>query len=60
MTFQKAQTIPVLISSLNAQEKPEWAMISALGIIAIIPPTIIAIVMDKYLVQGLSFGSASK
>ena len=35
-------------------------MISALGIIAIIPPTIIAIVMDKYLVQGLSFGSASK
>lgn len=60
MTFQNAQTIPVLISSLNAQEKPEWAMISALGIIAIIPPTIIAIVMDKYLVQGLSFGSASK
>ena len=60
MTFQKAQTIPVLISSLNAQEKPEWAMISALGIIAIIPPTIIAIVMDKYLVQGLSFGSANK
>ena len=60
MTFQKANTIPVLISSLNAQEKPQWAIISALGIIAVIPPTIIAIVMDKYLVQGLSFGSATK
>lgn len=60
LSFQKAQTIPVLISSMNAQMKPEWAIISALGIVAIIPPTIIAIVMDKHLVQGLSFGSASK
>lgn len=60
LTFQKAQTIPVLISSMNAQMKPEWAIISALGIVAIIPPTIIAVVMDKYLVKGLSFGSASK
>ena len=60
MTFQNAQTIPVLISSMNAQMKPEWAIISALGVLAIIPPTIIAIVMDKYLVPGLSFGSASK
>lgn len=60
LTFQKANTIPVLISSLNAQEKPQWSIISALGIIAVIPPTIIAIVMDKYLVRGLSFGSATK
>lgn len=60
LTFQKAQTIPVLISSLNAQMKPEWSIISALGIVAIIPPTLIAVLMDKYLVQGLSFGSAGK
>lgn len=60
LSYQKAQTIPILISSLNAQMKPEWSIISALGVIAIIPPAIIAIVMDKYLVQGLSFGSASK
>ena len=60
LTFQKAQTIPVLISSMNAQMKPEWSIISALGIVAIIPPTIIAVAMDKYLVKGLSFGSASK
>lgn len=60
LTFQKSNTIPVLISSLNAQEKPQWAMISALGIIAVIPPSIIAIFMDKYLVKGLSFGSATK
>lgn len=60
LSYQKAQTIPILISSLNAQMKPEWSIISALGVIAIIPPTIIAIVMDKYLVQGLSFGSGNK
>lgn len=60
LSYQKAQTIPILISSLNAQMKPEWSIISALGVIAIIPPAIIAIVMDKYLVQGLSFGSSSK
>jgi multiple sugar transport system permease protein len=60
LSYQKAQTIPILISSLNAQMKPEWSIISALGVIAIVPPTIIAIVMDKYLVRGLSFGSASK
>ena len=60
LSYQKAQTIPILISSMNAQMKPEWAIISALGVIAIIPPTIIAFAMDKYLVKGLSFGRASK
>jgi multiple sugar transport system permease protein len=60
LTFQKAQTLPVLISGLNAQNEPKWAIISAVGVIAIIPPVIIAVLMDKHLVKGLSFGAGKK
>lgn len=60
LTFQKSVTLPVLISSMNAQMSPQWSIISALGVVAMVPPAVIAVVMDRYLVQGLSFGSAGR
>ncbi|GGF93536.1 carbohydrate ABC transporter permease [Paenibacillus abyssi] len=53
LTFQDAQTFPVFISGLNAQMEPKWSIISATGVVAILPPTLIAILMDKYIVSGL-------
>lgn len=53
LTIQNAQTFPVFISGLNAQMEPKWAIISATGVMAILPPAIIAILMDKYIVSGL-------
>ena len=56
ITFEKAQTLPVLIAGMISQMEPMWWIISALGIISIIPPAILAIFLDKYLVRGLLFG----
>jgi len=56
ISFERSQTLPVLISGMNAQMEPMWWTISALGTISIIPPAILAIFLDKYLVRGLLFG----
>lgn len=56
ITFEKAQTLPVLIAGMISQMEPMWWIISALGIISIIPPAILAIFLDKYLARGLLFG----
>ena len=56
ITFEKAQTLPVLIAGMISQMEPMWWIISALGVISIIPPAILAIFLDKYLVRGLLFG----
>lgn len=53
LTFQKAQTIPILISAQHFQRGPQWWAISVLVIIAVIPAVIIAISMQRYLIQGL-------
>jgi len=55
ITFEKSQTLPALISGMNAQMEPMWWTISALGILSIIPPAILAVFLDKYLVRGLLF-----
>lgn len=56
ITFEKAQTLPVLIAGMISQMEPMWWIISALGVISIIPPAILVIFLDKYLVRGLLFG----
>ncbi len=56
ITFERAQTLPVLIAGMISQMEPMWWIISALGIISIIPPAILAIFLDKYLARGLLFG----
>ena len=55
ITFEKTQTLPVLIAGMISQMEPMWWIISALGIISIIPPAILAIFLDKYLARGLLF-----
>ncbi|MFB6272683.1 MAG: carbohydrate ABC transporter permease [Salinibacter sp.] len=53
LTFQKARTIPILISAQHFQRGPQWWAISVLVIIAVVPAVIIAISMQRYLIQGL-------
>lgn len=56
-TRRGAQTYPVLIPSLVGGHETLWHMIAALSILAIIPVTIIALVLQKRLVRGLTLGA---
>lgn len=57
LTFQKAQTIPLLIAGQNTQRGPQWWDLSAMAIITILPALVITIVLQRRLVSGLTLGA---
>jgi multiple sugar transport system permease protein len=55
--FKEAMTLPVLIAgSLTVRGLDFWK-VSSLSILAIIPPVILAIILSRYLVRGLTMGA---
>ncbi|MFL6113944.1 MAG: carbohydrate ABC transporter permease [Catenulispora sp.] len=56
LTFNNAQTLPLYITSLNAQSQPLWWQISAVGLIALIPPAIVTVVLDRYMARQVLVG----
>lgn len=57
LTFQKAQTIPLLIAGQSTQRGVEWWNISAMAIITILPALLITLILQKRLVSGLTLGA---
>jgi multiple sugar transport system permease protein len=53
LTYNKAQTMPLLIAAQHFQRGPQWWDISVLAVIAIAPVVIIALFLQRYLVKGL-------
>ncbi len=58
LTFRKASTLPIVIANMSAQMEPRWWLISAVGIIAIIPPMIAVIVLDRFIERQVLQGGA--
>ena len=55
--YQKAMTLPVMIAgSLSVRGLDFWK-VASLSILAIIPPVILAVVLSRYLVRGLTMGA---
>lgn len=55
--FRKAMTLPVLIAgSLTVRGLDFWK-VASLSILAIIPPVILALVLSRYIVRGLTLGA---
>ncbi len=56
LTFDKAQTMPLLIASQRTQEAIKWWDISSLTVIMILPVLVIFIVLQKYFVRSSILG----
>jgi multiple sugar transport system permease protein len=55
--FKNAMTLPVMIAgSLTVRGLDFWK-VASLSILAIIPPVILAIILSRYLVRGLTMGA---
>jgi multiple sugar transport system permease protein len=55
--YQKAMTLPVMIAgSLTVRGLDFWK-VSSLSILAIIPPVILAMLLSRFLVRGLTMGA---
>ena len=52
-----AMTLPVGISGRVTQYEIEWGVMSAAGVVAMIPILVFALAVQRYLVRGLSLGA---
>nr|WP_275941476.1 carbohydrate ABC transporter permease [Planosporangium mesophilum] len=52
-----AKTIPVAIAEFTGRNAVDFGLIAAGGVLAALPPVLIALVFQRYLIGGLSTGS---
>jgi multiple sugar transport system permease protein len=57
LTFRRSQTLPVMISGQANELGAYWWIMSALGLIGIVPMVVLGIYASKWLVRGLSAGA---
>ena len=56
LTNTKTRTIPVLIKSFVSEKSVSWGIMSASGLLAAIPLIIFGLLIQNYLVRGLTAG----
>jgi multiple sugar transport system permease protein len=52
-----AQTMPIVVASFTSDFNISFSFINAAGVLAIVPPVLIAIVFERYIVSGLTAGA---
>ena len=60
MSNQQMWTIPVGLNALSSQFAAEWGMVTAGGVICLIPATIVVIFLQNFLIAGLTAGSVKE
>lgn len=53
LSYSRTQTVPLLIAAQHFQRGPQWWDISALSTLAVLPPIVITVALQKYFVRGL-------
>ncbi|WP_315836246.1 carbohydrate ABC transporter permease [Bradyrhizobium prioriisuperbiae] len=53
----QAQTLPIVISSFVLDFTINFSFVNAAGVLAIVPPVILAILFERYIVSGLTAGA---
>ena len=56
-TSINAKTLPVLIAEFSSKFGPDYISMAAAGVVASLPPLLLALVFQKYLVSGLTAGA---
>lgn len=52
-----AQTMPIVVASFTSDFSISFSFINAAGVLAIIPPVIVAVLFERYIVSGLTAGA---
>jgi len=52
-----SQTMPMVVASFTSDFTISYAFINAAGVLAVIPPVLLAIVFERYIVSGLTTGA---
>lgn len=57
LTYTRAATLPILISSYMSSEGLFWAKMSAAGVLSILPIVVVGWAVHKQFVRGMTFGA---
>lgn len=60
LTRVKAQTFPVQVSAFLGVKGIQWGPMAAFGVAGSIPPLVLAIAAQRYLVRGLTYGAVKE
>jgi len=52
-----SQTLPIMVASFTSDFTISFSFINAAGVVAIVPPVIVAVVFERYIVSGLTAGA---
>ena len=52
-----SQTLPIVISGFVMDFTTSFSFVNAAGVIAIVPPVVLAILFERYIVSGLTAGA---
>jgi multiple sugar transport system permease protein len=57
LSSANAQTMPLLVAAQNATRGPQWWYMSVLIVVMILPVTILAILLERFITRGLLIGA---
>lgn len=52
-----SQTMPIVVASFTSDFNISFSFINAAGVLAIVPPVVVAIMFERYIVSGLTAGA---
>ena len=53
----RSQTLPIIVASFTSDFTVSYSFINAAGVLAIIPPVVLALLFERYIVSGLTAGA---
>jgi multiple sugar transport system permease protein len=53
----KSQTLPIIVASFTSDFTISFSFINAAGVLAIVPPDLLALLFERYIVSGLTAGA---
>jgi multiple sugar transport system permease protein len=53
----RSQTLPIVVASFTSDFTVSFSFVNAAGVLAVIPPIILAFVLERYIVSGLTAGA---
>jgi len=57
LSSANAQTMPLLVAAQNATRGPQWWYMSVLIVVMILPVTVLAILLERFITRGLLIGA---
>ena len=52
-----SQTLPIIVAGLTSDFTVSFSFLNAAGVLAVVPPVILAVVFERYIVSGLTAGA---